>query len=231
MNGSRNRPGARNADAPGRSLNSFITNGAPVQTTERNDLFNSSDIVVCADCAAGANVSTSGSTTSFTTGFSIGASSLMAQVLNVDGWFATFSNPPAALISGERNLNPGTLVGGTLFFTTFTPVNDICIASGTGRLYAVFYQTGGPFKDSALGTTTVGSHSLVSKSVSLGEGLPSQAAIQLGAQGSGTSGAASSAGCAGRATIYIQSSTGVLGQNCGKTAKQAWSRMLSWRDL
>ncbi|MDO8547516.1 MAG: hypothetical protein Q7R68_09175, partial [Nitrospirales bacterium] len=129
------------------------------------------------------------------------------------------------------NLNPGTLVGGTLFFTSFTPVNDICTASGTGRLYAVFYQTGGPYKDSAVGTTTSGGHTLVNKRVSLGEGLPSQAAIQLGAQGTGTSGSSSSAGCSGRTTVYIQSSTGVLGQNCGKTAMQAWSRMLSWRDL
>nr|MBI3612915.1 hypothetical protein [Nitrospirota bacterium] len=210
---------------------SFLTGGSPAQTTERNNLFNSSNLILCADCAPDANVSSTGDPTSFTTSFETGPSSLMAQILNVDGWFTTFSNPPDPLTPGERNLNPGTLVGGTLFFTTFTPVNDICTASGTGRLYAVFYQTGGPYKDSAVGTTTSGGHSLVKKSVTLGEGLPSQAAIQLGAQGSGASGAASSSGCSGRATIYIQSSTGVLGQNCGKTAKQAWSRMLSWRDL
>ena len=206
---------------------SFITAGSPAQTTERNNLFNSSGLVVCSNCSSGGNVSTTGSTTSFDTG----PSSLLAQVLNVDGWFTTFSNPPAALTPGERNLNPGTLVGGTLFFTTFTPVADICTASGTGLLYAVFYQTGGPQKDSALGTTASGSNLLVNKSVSLGQGLPSQAAIQIGAQGSGTSGASSSAGCAGRTTIYIQSSTGVLGQNCGKPALSVWSRIVSWRDL
>ncbi|MDO8547517.1 MAG: hypothetical protein Q7R68_09180, partial [Nitrospirales bacterium] len=208
---------------------SFIKSGAPAQTTERDNLFNSSDTVLCADCAAGGNVSTTGSTTSFTTSFDTGSSSMINQVLNVDGWFTVFndcSTGSCALTPGERNLNPGTLVGGTLFFTSFTPVNDICTASGTGQLYAVFYQTGGPYKDSAVGTTTAGGKTLVKKRVSLGEGLPSQAAIQLGAQGSGTSGSSSSAGCSGRTTVYIQSSTGVLGQNCGKTAMQAWSRML-----
>lgn len=213
---------------------SFLTGGSPAQTTERNNLFNSSNIVTCVDCAAGGNVSTTGSTGSFTTSFDTGSSSLMAQILNMDGWFTVFndcSTGSCALTAGERNLNPGTLVGGTLFFTTFTPVNDICTASGTGLLYAVFYQTGGPYKDSAIGTTTGAGGVLAKKSVSLGEGLPSQAAIQLGAQGTGTSGGSSSAGCTGRATIYIQSSTGVLGQNCGKTATQPWSRMVSWRDL
>jgi type IV pilus assembly protein PilY1 len=211
---------------------SFITSGSPAQTTERNNLFNSSNIIVCSNCSAGGNVSTTGSTTSFTTSFDQGSSSLLAQVLNTDGWFTTFSNPPNPLTPGERNLTAsGPLVGGTLFFTTFTPVADICTASGTGLLYAVFYQTGGPYKESALGTTASGSNLLVNKSVSLGQGMPSQAAIQIGAQGTGTSGASSSAGCAGRTTVYIQSSTGVLGQNCGKTALSSWSRMVSWRDL
>lgn len=210
---------------------SFITTGSPAQTTERNNLFNSSNVIVCSNCSSGGNVSTTGSTTSFTTSFGQGSSSLLAQVLNTDGWFTTFSNPPNPLTPGERNLNTGTLVGGTLFFTTFTPVSAICTASGTGLLYAVFYQTGGPYTDSALGTTASGSNLLVNKSVSLGQGLPSQAAIQIGAQGAGTSGTSSSSGCAGRTTVYIQSSTGVLGQQCGKTALQSWSRMVSWRDL
>jgi type IV pilus assembly protein PilY1 len=211
---------------------SFITAGSPAQTTERNNLFNSSNVIVCSNCAAGGNVSTTGSTTTFDTSFTdTGPSGLLGLVMASDGWFTTFSDPPNPLTPGERNLNAGTLVGGTLFFTTFTPVSDVCTASGTGLLYAVFYRTGGPYTESALGTTASGSNLLVRRSVSLGQGLPSQAAIQIGAQGSGTSGTSSSSGCAGRTTVYIQSSTGVLGQQCGKTALQSWSRMVSWRDL
>ena len=212
---------------------SFLTGGSPAQTTERNNLFNSSNVIVCTSCAGSANVSTNGGTTAadFTTSFDTGSSSLMAQVLNVDGWFTTFSNPPNPLTPGERNLSLSTLIGGTLFFTTFTPTSDICQASGTGQLYAVFYQTGGPYKESAIGTTSVGGSTLASKSISLGQGLPSQMAVQLGAAGSGTSGSTSSSGCSGRITGFIQASTGVLGQVCGKSAFQAWSRMLSWRDL
>src|SRR2546428_11837105 len=56
-------------------------------------------------------------------------------------------------------------------------------------------------------------------------------AVQIGAQGTGGSGASSSAGCAGRVTGYIQASTGVLGQLCGQPAFSVWSRMISWRAL
>jgi hypothetical protein len=61
--------------------------------------------------------------------------------------------------------------------------------------------------------------------------LPSQMAVQIGSEGTGVSGGASTAGCTGRLTGYIQSSTGVLGQFCGQTALGPWSRLISWREL
>jgi type IV pilus assembly protein PilY1 len=118
-----------------------------------------------------------------------------------------------------------------VFFTTFIPTTDICQATGTGQLYAVYYLTGGPYTASAIGAVQSGTNTLASKSLSLGQGLPSQMAIQIGAQGSGTSGTASSAGCAGRITGFIQSSTGVLGQTCGSPPGPFLSRLISWRDL
>jgi type IV pilus assembly protein PilY1 len=131
---------------------------------------------------------------------------------------------------GERNLSSPTLIGGTVFFTTFIPSTDICLGIGTGQLYAVFYLTGGPYTASAIGTAASGSNTLTAKSLSLGQGLPSQMGIQVGAQGSGTSGTASSSGCTGRLTGFIQAS-GALGQTCGAAALSFWSRMISWRDL
>ena len=212
---------------------SFMTLGSPAQTTERNNLFNSSNVVTCATCASGGNVSTSGSTTSFTTGFSSGSGNLIS-LINGDGWFTTFndcSTGSCALTQGERNLSSSTLIGGTVFFTTFIPQGDMCLGAGTGQLYAVYFLTGGPYTASAIGTATSGSDKLARKSISLGQGLPSQMSIQIGAQGTGAEGTASSAGCSGRVTSFIQSSTGVLGQTCGAPALPVWSRMVSWRDL
>jgi type IV pilus assembly protein PilY1 len=217
---------------------SFITSGSPAQTTERNNLFNSSNVVVCSSCASGSNVSTTGSTSSFTTSFSVGGGNLVSNVQNMDGWFTTFNDPTAplqtpprpAMTLGERNLSSSTLIGGTVFFTTFIPSTDICAGSGTGQLYAVFYLTGGPYTASAIGTAVSGSNTLTSKSLSLGQGLPSQMGIQIGAQGSGTSGSASSSGCAGRLTGFIQAN-GALSQTCSSAALSLWSRMVAWRDL
>ena len=217
----------------------IVTGGCTVQTVERNNLFNSSNVVTCSSCASGSNVSTTGSTSSFNLAFSAGGGSLVDNIQNMDGWFTTFNDPTAplqtpprpAMTLGERNLASSTLIGGTVFFTTFIPSTDICSGSGTGLLYAVYYLTGGPYTASAIGNVKTGPNTLTSKSLLLGQGLPSQMAIQIGAQGSGTSGSASSSGCAGRITGFIQSSTGVLGQTCGSSAGSVWSRLISWRDL
>ena len=119
-----------------------------------------------------------------------------------------------------------------MFFTTFIPTTDICVAAGSGNLYALYYLTGTPYTQSAIGATTSGGTTTITRSISLGTGLPSQMAVQIGAEGSGTSGASGSgSGCAGRVTGFIQASTGVLGSVCGKPALSAWSRIVSWRDL
>jgi type IV pilus assembly protein PilY1 len=202
----------------------ILTGGCTDQSVERNNLFNASNVVVCTDCSPDANVSTDGGAT-YTGGFDSGVSNLLNNIQSMDGWFTTLPN------TQERTLSTATLLGGSLFFTTFIPTSDICVASGSGLLYAVYYQTGTPYKESVLGTTTSGGKTLASRSISLGSGLPSSMAVQIGAQGTGASGTASSSGCAGRVTGFIQASTGVLGQVCGKPALSSWSRMVAWRDL
>jgi type IV pilus assembly protein PilY1 len=223
---------------------SFISMGAGVQTTERNNLFNSSDVVVCsggAGCTTGSEVSTNGSTAVFNTAFgpSTLVGSLLNNVQNSDGWFTTFNDPTApfqipprlAMTPGERTVSPAIVLSGTIFFTTFTPAGDICVAAGSGLLYGVFFQTGGPFTGSAVGESVAGGNTLVNKSLSLGQGMWSQANIHIGAQGAGATGSINSgSGCVGSVTIYSQSSTGVVTGVCGKT-NNPWSRMISWRDL
>lgn len=204
---------------------SFLTLGSPNQTVERNELFDSTDIVVCTSCGAENNVSVTGSESSFTIGFDAGPNNLLNTLQNLDGWFTSLP------LTGERNLSRGTLIGGTLFFTTFVPVPEICTASGNGFLYSLYYQTGGAYKEATLDTETVGDKKLAKKSISLGTGLPSQMAVQIGSQGTGASGTVSGSGCSGRITGFIQASTGVLGQTCGSAALSFYSRLLSWRDL
>src|SRR5439155_11889381 len=120
---------------------------------ERNTLFNSSNVVTCSSCPLGTNVSTTGSTSSFTIGFSSGGGNLVNNIQNMDGWFTTFNDPTAplqtppraAMTPGERSLASATLLGGTVFFTSFIPSSDMCQATGTGQFYAVYYLPGGAY--------------------------------------------------------------------------------------
>ncbi len=195
-------------------------------TASQNNLVDVSSAVVCNPCASGTELSgVTGSTTIDTLGNTI-ATQNTTSTSNVDGWFTTLPT------SGERNLSSATILGGTVFFTSFVPTTDICVAAGSGSLYALYYLTGTPYNQSIIGSTTSGGTTTMKRSISLGTGLPSQMAVQIGSEGSGTSGSSGSgSGCAGRVTGYIQASTGVLGSVCGKSELSAWSRMLSWRDL
>src|SRR5207253_5124156 len=93
----------------------IISSGCTNQTVERNNLFNSSNVVTCSSCASGSNVSTTGSTSSFDIAFSAGGGSLVNNIQNMDGWFTTFNDPlrTPSLMPGERNLSSATLLGGT----------------------------------------------------------------------------------------------------------------------
>jgi type IV pilus assembly protein PilY1 len=187
-------------------------------------------------------VSTTGSTAVFGEAFGPATQngSLLNNVQNSEGWFTTFNDPTApfqipprsAMTPGERNVTTPIVLGGIIFFTTFTPSGDICVASGTGLLYGVFYQTGGPFTGSAVGDSSNASgDTLVNKSLALGQGMWSQANIHIGAQGAGATGSTNSgSGCVGTVTIYSQSSTGAVTGVCGNVSNP-WSRMISWRDL
>jgi len=213
----------------------ILTGGCTDQTVERNNLYNSSNVVICSSCASGANVSTTGSTTSFNSDTIHDFGSLVNNIQNMDGWFTTFNDPlrTPPLTSGERNLASATLLGGTVFFTSFIPSTDMCQATGTGQLYAVYYLTGGPYTSSAIGSAASGSNTLISKSLSLGQGLPTQMQLHIGAELPLTpTGPTTPGDCAGSRVIGItQTSTGAAPITCVKPAKSFYSRMLTWRDL
>ncbi len=203
---------------------SFMTQGSPAQTSERNNLYDVSNVTICTSCASSANVSYGAG--GYVNGFDSGANNLVGNVHNVDGWFTTL---PTA---GERSLSSTALLGGSLFFTTSVPSTDICVGSGTGYVYGLYYLTGTAYTSSALGGTTVGANTIANRVMSLGSGLPSNLALQIGAAGTGQAGGTSSAGCTGRQTGFIQSSTGAIQQLCSPaSSKQPWSRVLTWRDM
>lgn len=57
-----------------------------------------------------------------------------------------FGNNP-----GERLLTRPSILGGTVFFTTFKPNTDVCACGGNSYLYALYYETGTAYKKSVIG--------------------------------------------------------------------------------
>jgi type IV pilus assembly protein PilY1 len=205
-----------------------ITDGCS-QASERNNLYNASFVTVCVGCAPDKNVSVDGGGT-YTKGFDAGTDALVNNLQGLDGWFTTLPT------TRERTLSRATLIGGTLFFTTFTPASDMCAGSGEGRLYALYYLTGTSYKESSIGTSLESGQTVVNRSVSLGAGMPSEVTVQIGRQGTGGGGVSSNSGCVGRITSFIQTSTSALSQVCsqpplGESGLAPWSRMVAWRDL
>lgn len=191
-----------------------------VTSCQKNNLLNVSNVTICVVCTGGTNQVTGVS--GVTTLSGTATTTLEGLVESMDGWYTTL---PTA---GERSLSSPTVIGGTVFFTTFVPIADPCVASGTGSVYALYYKTGSAYKVPVIGTYASGGNTYASRSLSLGVGLPSQIAVQIGGQGQGATGTSGAQGCAGRVTGFVQGSTGAIGQFCGKPALSSWSRYISW---
>lgn len=182
---------------------------------ERNNLLNVTNAAVCIVCTGNEVTNVTGVTT---------FQGLIDKIKG-DG---TLTNPEMhgwymAMAAGERVVTPTTVVAGLVFFPSFTPVTDMCSDSGNSTLYALYYRTGSAPLEPVIGTTGT-TNMLVNKSMSLGSGgVASQVSIQVGAQGSGTTGG----GCTGRMTGYIQSSSGALNSFCIGGTKP-WSKYVSW---
>jgi len=200
-----------------------VTGGCTQSTTtdcEQRDLVDVSSASICLICGTGTDQVTGvAGVTSFD---GAGTTTLMGLVTSKDGWF---TNLPTV---GERDIVNPTLIGGTVFFPSFIPVNDICSAMGDGKLYALFYQTGTAYKESVIGTTTTGSNTDVNRSIALGNvGVMSQLAVHIGAQGTGGSGTTGGSGCQSRMGLIGQSGSGATTTVCGGMG-DSWSRYLTW---
>jgi type IV pilus assembly protein PilY1 len=164
-----------------------------------NNLLDVSNLQICVTCAAGSNqVNGISGTTSYV--------SLMSLIKGMDGWV---TNLPT---SGERSIVPPTIIAGAVLFPTFIPTSDICVAAGSSNLYALFYKTGGAYPEPIIGVDASG-HS--QRSMSLGQGLASSVAIQIGAAPTGVAG-------------FYQTSGANIGKLTPNTPLSAWSEYISW---
>jgi type IV pilus assembly protein PilY1 len=154
---------------------------------------------------------------------SSGATNTLQGLLqSKDGWFTTLPD------TRERALSSPAIIGGLVFFPTYVPTNDICSASGSSFLYALYYKSGTAYKESVIGTEVVGANTNVKRRTGITDpGMASGVAVHIGAQGSGANGSGGG-GCQGQLTANIQSSTGSVGQTCIKTAGAPWSYYVSW---
>jgi type IV pilus assembly protein PilY1 len=144
--------------------------------------------------------------------------SLMSLVQSKRGWLTKLTVPASG--PSERSVANPVVLGGIVFFPTFTPSGDVCVAAGSSNLYGLYYVTGGAYSSPILGMTGQN----INNKTGLGEGLATTVAIHLGAQGDGTTGSGSQTGV----KACSQSSTGAI--NCVNTgtASAVASHFLSW---
>jgi len=172
-------------------------------TTEilKADLFNSTDVHVLLTgevTGAGAGINNWGT--------------LAETLSSAPGWyidlFANGTDP------SERVISKAGVLGGVVFFTTFTPNSDICGFGGNGTLYALNFQTGSPNREPVIGDDG----NEVASTRDLGFGVPSRLAIHVGEEDSG-------------ATGYVQTSTGAIEQLDITLAPEMAPGIISWREF
>jgi type IV pilus assembly protein PilY1 len=196
---------------------SVLRSGGCVQTDAVNctnqNLLDVSSAQICISCASGNQVQGVGSVTTFNGLMDQIRGNVSLGITAKDGWVIQLPpNTGSTTLGAERSLVNPTLIGGAIFFPTFTPNNDICVSTGNSSLYAMFYLTGTGYTDPIIGLDASG---VSRRSVGIGEGLASAIAIQIGAQPTGMSG-------------FYQSSNSVMSKVSPKAPLSVWSQYISW---
>jgi hypothetical protein len=86
------------------------------------------------------------------------------------------------------------------------------VAAGNSNLYGLFYKTGSAYSSPIMGVDASGQSK---RNVSLGEGLASQVAIQMGAAPTGVAG-------------FYQTSGANINKITPSTPLSGWSEYVSW---
>ena len=77
--------------------------------------------------------------------------SLISLVQSKKGWITKLTVPATG--PSERSVANPVVLGGIVFFPTFLPSSDVCVAAGSSSLYALYYVTGGAYSSPIVGMT------------------------------------------------------------------------------
>jgi type IV pilus assembly protein PilY1 len=150
--------------------------GCLVNSTLNNELIDMSTAMVCKLGQGTCDGTTTQQVTSVPALPSGGTyASLLALVQSKTGWFAKLKVPAGGLPS-ERSVATPTLYQGIVFYPTFNPSGDVCVAQGSSNLYGLYYLSGGPYSSPVLGMTGQN----INKYGSLGEGMATEVTIYNG---------------------------------------------------
>lgn len=141
---------------------------------------------------------------------------LLALARVKDGWKRVLSSPK------ERALSKPSLLGGLALFTTYVPNQDVCSFGGESYLYALYFETGTAYKKPVFSgtnaTETIGGMTVIRDRLRLGLGMASSVGIHVGQQEGG------------KATGYVQQSTGAILQLDLDPAFNIRSGFISWEE-
>ena len=133
-----------------------------------------------------------------------------------DGWKRVLPLPK------ERALSKPSLLGGLALFTTYVPNQDVCSFGGESYLYALYFETGTPYKKPVFSgdnaTETISGLTSIRYRLRLGLGMASSVGIHVGQQEGG------------KATGYVQQSTGAIIQLELDPAFNIRSGFMSWEE-
>ena len=152
--------------------------------------------------------------TAVVTGNSLEFSTLLNEARSWDGWWRTLQT------SGERSLNKPAILGGLSLFTTYVPLHETCAFGGESYLYALYFETGTAYRKPVFrdGFETVDGVTVVRDRLWLGTGKASGVGLHVSRQADG------------RATGFIQQSTGVVAEIDLDPAFAIRSGYISWEE-
>ncbi|HKY71066.1 MAG TPA: hypothetical protein VJL88_04045 [Nitrospira sp.] len=177
------------------------------------NLLDVSNAQICVSCASGTQVQNVTGATTFSGLLDQIQGNPALSITAKDGWVLELQSGSSSTgVGGERSIVNPTLIGGAVFFPTFVPKTDICIAAGDSYLYSMYYLTGTGYTDPIMGLDASG---MSARRVGLGAGLASSVAIQIGSQPTGMAG-------------FYQSSNSVVNKVQPKPPSTLWSQYISW---
>ncbi len=177
------------------------------------NLLDVTNAALCISCVSGTQVQGMGTITTFTDLVDNIQGNSAAGIPAKDGWVVQLApNTGSATLGADRSVVNPTLIGGAVFFPTFTPNNDPCVASGTSQIYGLYYLTGTGHTDPIFG---VDANGMAKKTVSVGQGMASAMSIAIGGSPTGMTG-------------ICQSSTASFCLVKPKPPSTLWSQYMAW---